>query len=276
LPATTLAAAVTPLSEAAAALVWAVSEAVGCGGAALAAGVGGDAIYCESSAMAAAMALGSVLPLSSGVFVSSVAGCVSEDFSAAGAAALGSPFAPALDCASSCRKLGASPGACVAADPLEPAGLAEAAVPFGSPAPPVLLGPPAPTAPLLAELDRPPAPLDRPSAPLDGLLAPLERPLAPWQGPLAPLDGPLAPLDRVVPLDAAGVLGAAAAPLDLRAAVPGVVPEAEPVFWAPPPSRAAIPPPEPRDEGAAPAEAAGEEETDLRATPMHSVRWAAL
>src|SRR6185437_2466759 len=76
-PAGTVAAAVTPLSEAAAALAWAVSEAVGAGGAAFAAAAGGDAIYCDSSAMAAAIALGSVLPLSSGALVSSVVGFAS-------------------------------------------------------------------------------------------------------------------------------------------------------------------------------------------------------
>lgn len=241
-PTGALAAAATPVSEAVAALVWAVSEALGGRGAALAADAGGDAIYCESSAIAAAMALGSVLSLSAGVLVSSAVGFASADFAGAGVAALGSAFASAPDCASSCRKFGAPPpGACVAGDPPGVAGLAGAAVPFDPVALLGLLGPVAPLAPLPAELDRPPA-----------------------------------PLDRAVPLDVAGVSGAPAALLDPGAAAPGLaLPEPAPAFGAPPPSTLAMPPLEPRGE-AAPVEAAGEVETDSRATPMYSVRWAAL
>src|SRR6185312_7603909 len=234
------------LIEVAAALPWVVLEAAG-GGAALAADAGGEAMYCESNARVAAMALGSVLPLSSLVLLSSVVGCESADFAGAGAAALGPAFVPAA-CASSCRKLGASPGACVPADPLAAAGLAEPLVPFDPAVPPVPLGPPLPPAPLPAEPDR----------------------------PLAPLDWPAVPLDRAELLEAVGLLAPEAARLDPGAAVPGVVPEPAPAFGGPPPSRPVMPPLEPRDEEAAPVEAAGEEETDSRATPMHSVRWAAL
>jgi hypothetical protein len=192
------------------------------------------------------MAVGSVLPLSSGVLVSPVVGFASGDCAGVGLAAFGSAFAPALDCASSCRKFGAlPPGARGAVDPLVAAALAGAAALFDPAAPPRLLGAPAPDALLPAELERSPAPLDC-----------------------------VEPLDRAEPLDAAGVLDAAAAPLD--PAVPGVVPGPVPALAAPPPSRVPMPLLEPRDEEPAPVEAAGEAETDLRATPMHSVRWVAL
>jgi hypothetical protein len=224
------------LSDAGAALVCVAPEAVG-GGAALLADAGGDAMYCESRTIAAAMALGSVLLLSSGVFVSSRVGCASVDFAGAAFEALGSAFAPALDCASSWRKFGTPPG-CAAVEPLELAALPCGAVPFAAAAPAALSGP---VLPLPAPLDRPPE-----------------------------------ALDCAVP-EPAGVFGAAAAPLDPGAAAPAGVPDPDPApaFAAVPPSRAEMPPLEPRA-AVAPVEAAGEEETDLRATPMHSVRWAAL
>lgn len=271
-PAGAVAAAVTALIEVAAALPWVVLEAAG-GGAALAAEAGGEAMYCESNARVAAMALGSVLPLSSLVLLSSLVGCESADFAGAGAAALGSAFVPAA-CASSCRKLGASPGAWVPTDPLAAAGLAEPVVPFDPAVPPVPLDPPLPPAPLPAQLDRPLAPLDGPPALLD--LASLDELAALLDRSLAPLDWPAVPLDRAELLEAAGLLAPEAARLDPGAAAPGVVPEPAAAFGGPPPSRPVMPPLEPRDEEAAPVEAAGEEETDSRATPMHSVRWAAL
>lgn len=282
-PAGTLAAAVTPVSEAAAVLAWAPSEVITGVCAALTAVAGGDAMYCDSSAMVAAMALGSVLPLPSGVSESSVVGFASADFAGAALAVLGSALAPAPVCASSCRKFGAlPPGACVAVDPPEMSVLADAADPAVPPAP---LPPPAP---LRTERDRPPAPLGvgalldvavplEGDVPLDDGASPLEDGVPLAEGALldegAALDDGV-PLERGAPLEAAAVLAVPVAPLDPAAPTAEEVPE--PVLGAAPPSRLAMPPLEPREREAGPFEAAVEDETDSRPTAMHSVRWAAL